>query len=310
MTYPVEILLPACNGEKYLSTQIDSLLRQSYENWRLIIRDDISSDNTPRLINEYKAKYPDKIHVLDNLSVKKGVIRSFECLLQASSARYVAFCDQDDAWFPDKLQLQVQKIQELEARHGHSMPILVHTDLTVVGDQLRTISQSFWEYQHLRPADMCRLHRLLVQNCVTGCTVLINRPLIEMALPFPDGLIMHDWWLALIAVSEGIVCDMKTPTVKYRQHDTNDTGARRWDLTLIFRAIVQGRESQLQSLNKTRIQAEALLQANVLNDLNRRIVEKYVSLYDANWFVRRIEMLRMGFFKYGVIRNIAMFLRI
>lgn len=308
--YPVDILLPTYNGAKYLSSQMDSLLQQTYDNWRLIIRDDLSSDDTPSLINEYRAKYPDRIQVLDNLSIKKGVTGSFECLMQASSARYVAFCDQDDVWSPDKLQLQVETMRELEKAHGSSMPILVHTDLTVVDDRLRIISQSFWQYQHLCPDKMCSLPRMLVQNCVTGCTVLANRPLIELALPFPEGVIMHDWWMALIAVSEGVVRDMNTPTVKYRQHDTNDTGARRWNLAYIFRAIVRGRESQLQSLHKTRIQAMALLQTDVLNAVNRRILEKYVSLYETNWFIRRKAMLRMGFFKYGVIRNIAMFLRI
>ena len=310
MLYKVDILLSTCNGEKFLSAQIDSLLYQTYSDWRLIIRDDLSSDGTMSLINKYKSKYPDKIYVQDNQSVKKSVIGSFESLLEASTARYVAFCDQDDVWTPDKLLLQVEKMRQLEAIHGDSMPMLVHTDLSVVDDQLELINESFWKYQHLNPDKMSSLPRLLVQNCVTGCTVLINRPLIALALPFPDGVIMHDWWMALIAASEGIVCDMKTSTVKYRQHDNNDTGARQWDLEYVIRRIWQGRESQLLSLIKTQIQAEALISIGVLSDVNRPIVEKYISLYSKNWFIRRIEIFRMGFFKYGVIRNIALFLRV
>ena len=310
MTYPVDILLPTYDGEKFLSAQIDSLLRQTYNNWKLIIRDDLSSDGTLSLINEYKNKYPDKIHVVDNQSIKKGVIDSFGCLLEVSTSRYVAFCDQDDVWASDKLLLEIGKMRELEATHGDSMPILVHTDLSVVDGQLRKISDSFWKYQHLDPAKMSSLPRMLVQNCVTGCTVLINRPLIELAFPFPKGVIMHDWWIALIAVSEGVMCDMKTTTIQYRQHDNNDTGAKKWGLGFIIRTIRQGRELQLQSLLRTRVQAEALVEAGVLSDINRQIVEKYVSLYSSNWIMRHIEMLRMGFFKYGVIRNMAMFLRI
>ena len=98
MIYKVDILLSTCNGENFLSAQIDSLLYQTYSDWRLIIRDDLSSDGTMSLINEYKGKYPDKIFVLDNQSVKRGVIGSFECLIEASAAYYVAFCDQDDVW--------------------------------------------------------------------------------------------------------------------------------------------------------------------------------------------------------------------
>jgi len=134
--------------------------------------------------------------------------------------------------------------------------------------------------------------------------------LIERVLPFPEGVIMHDWWTALIGVSAGIVCGMNIPTVKYRQHDKNDTGAKRWGLGFIIRSASRGRESQLRSLQKTCVQAEALMAAGVLNDKNSRIVRKYVSLYTGNWLIRRIEMLRGGFFKYGVLRNIAMLLRI
>jgi glycosyltransferase involved in cell wall biosynthesis len=308
VTVQVDILLSTYNGERYLSAQIDSLLHQTYSNWKLIIRDDLSSDNTMSLINHYRTRYPDRLFVLDNQSVKKGVVGSFECLLGASTARYVAFCDQDDVWDPDKLLLQVSKIRELELGNGNSMPILVHTDLVVVDDQMRVISESFWEYQHLSPDRMDSLSRLLVQNCVTGCTVLLNRPLIQLVLPFRDGIIMHDWWVALIAASEGVICAIKAPTVRYRQHDSNDTGAKRWGPGFIMRAITSGRQAKRRGLLKTCEQSRALLRAGRLNDANRQIVEKYVSLYSESGVKRRITMLRMGFFKYGIIRNIAMFL--
>jgi glycosyltransferase involved in cell wall biosynthesis len=310
MTYLVDILLPTYNGEKFLSAQIDSLLGQTYSEWRLIIRDDLSSDGTLSLINNYKEKYPDKIYLLNNQSIKKGIIGSFEALLEFSTAPYVALCDQDDVWNDDKLLLQADKIRELEAFYGSSMPILVHTDLCVVNDCLDMISESFWNYQHFSPDKMCSLPRMLVQNSVTGCTVLVNRPLVELALPFPDGVIMHDWWMALIAVSEGIVYDMKVATVKYRQHDNNDTGAKQWGLDFIIRWIRRGRDLQRLSLLKTRTQAAALISANILSNKNRKITERYISMYSSNWLMRRIEMFRMGFFKYGLLKNIAMFWRI
>lgn len=146
---------------------------------------------------------------------------------------------------------------------------------------------------------MSSLPRLLVQNCVTDCTVLINRPLIVLALPFPDCVIMHDWWMGLIAVSEGILCDMKISTVKNRQHDNNDTDARQWNIKFIMRKIWQGRDSQLLSLVKTQIQAGILISVGVLSDANRRIAEKYVSLYSRNWLMRRIEILRSVFLSMG-----------
>ena len=103
---------------------------------------------------------------------------------------------------------------------------------------------------------------------------------------------------------------MKTSTVKYRQHDNNDTGARQWNLGFIMRGIWQGREPMLLSLVKTQAQAKALISVGELSYVNRSIVEKYVSLYNHNWLMRRIEILRSGFFKHGIIRNIAMLLRV
>ena len=309
MTCTVDVVLAAFNGESFLPAQIDSLLEQSYADWRLLIRDDLSSDCTEMLIRKYRGRYPDKVSVLDNQAKKEGVIGSFESLLNASTAPYVAFCDQDDVWMPNKLQLQIEMMRVLEAAYGLDVPLLVHTDLAVVDENLNLVGASFWKYQNLNPAKMSSLRRLLVQNCVTGCTVLINRALIERALPFPDGAIMHDWWLGLVAISEGIVRQIDAQTVKYRQHAGNDTGARRWDSGFVLGSVSE-RASQIQSLQKTRVQAEALLAAGVLNDKNSRIVRKYVSLYTGNWLIRRIEMLRGGFFKYGVLRNIAMFLRI
>lgn len=309
MISQIDILLPTCDGEKFLSKQIDSLLFQTFSNWRLLIRDDLSSDGTMSIIKKYKKKYPDRIYVVDNELIKKGIVGSFECLLNMSVSPYVAFCDQDDVWAPDKLFVQMNEIKSLENKYGDSMPALVHTDLTVVDSQLKLINASFWRYQHLNPHKMTTLRRLLVQNCVTGCTVMINRSLVKVMLPFPENVIMHDWWVALVAVSEGVVSFVSRPTVQYRQHDSNDTGAKRWGINLIFKAMLHGRKPLLQSLLSTRDQAVALLQAD-LNDANICIIKRYVSMYDSNWFSRRIEMLRMRFFKYGVIRNIAMFLRI
>jgi len=310
MTYLIDILLPTYNGEKFLSAQIDSLIDQTYRDWRLIIRDDLSSDNTPSLIYEYQNKYPDRIYVLDNQSIKKGVVGSFECLIEASTSRYLAFCDQDDIWNPDKLELQLSKMHELEKKHGDTAPLLIHTDLTVVDNSLQLIGDSLWKYQHFYPEKMSSLPRLLAQNCVTGCTMVINRSMADLVVPIPKGVVMHDWWMALIAVSEGVLCDMKVSTVKYRQHDKNDTGAKQWGLEFIIKWISRGREMQLRSLLRTRTQAEALINVNIISNKNKKIVERYIAMYSGNWFARRFEMIRMGFFKYGVLKNIAMFLRI
>lgn len=307
MSYKVDILLSTCNGEKYLSTQIDSLLNQSYKNWNLIIRDDLSSDGTIPLVNAYIANFPDKISILDNQSIKKGVVGSFEKLIEASSAPYVVFCDQDDVWCEDKLEIQIAKMVELENRHGSDFPILIHTDLVVVNNELEVLNNSFWCYQHLSPYKMKSLNRTLVHNCVTGCTVMVNRGLINKSLPIPRDVIMHDWWLALVAVAEGRIYSINTSTVRYRQHGGNDTGATHWNVQYITKSIFSKSSCHKSQLYKTYKQAYALLNSKILSPENREIVEKYVEMYEMGWIKRRLEMIRMGFYKYGILRNLAMF---
>jgi hypothetical protein len=140
--------------------------------------------------------------------------------------------------------------------------------------------------------------------------MLINRPLAKLGLPIPQGVIMHDWWLGLIAASEGTVSGIKVATVRYRQHGNNDTGAKPWGVWFILKAIMHGREPLVESLLKTRKQALSLAQADVLGKAGTELLYKYISLGDVNWLARRIIMFREKFYKYGVIRNIAMFMRI
>ena len=306
----VDVILSTYNGADFLSEQIESILIQTYRNWRLVIRDDASDDSTAAILNDYHGRYPQQICLVSGPVENKGVVRSFEALMYECSAEYVFFCDQDDVWERDKIALQMERILELEMRYGKSMPVLVHTDLTVVDEELRPMSDSFWKYQHLDPASMTSLQRLLVQNCVTGCAMLINRALLELALPIPRDAIMHDWWLALVAVSEGIVSHVDRQTIRYRQHAKNDTGAKRWGILAIVSALLHGRQPLKASLLKTKKQAVALQQSGRLKPGNQAIVDRYVALYDSNFLVRRFEIIRMGYLKYGVVRNIGLLLRV
>src|SRR5690606_39057310 len=136
----------------------------------------------------------------------------------------VMFSDADDCWFPDKISLTLDLMRVVEKDEGGARtPTLVHTDLAVVDRDLRPIADSLWQYQGVNP-DLTSLNRLLIQNCVTGCTVMVNRPLRELASPIPPGVVMHDWWMALVASSFGRIARIARPTLLYRQHGRNDTG--------------------------------------------------------------------------------------
>lgn len=218
----VQILLSTYNGERYLSELLDSILGQTYQNWSLLIRDDGSSDSTLEVISKYIAK-DCRISLL-NSDKNLGVISSFETLLKASTSPYVMFCDQDDVWLSNKIELLHSVMVEAE-KDLPNKPILVHSDLLVVDSNLNVISHSFWQYSQI---DITKrdFNYLGVKNFVTGCTMMFNRVAVESSLPFEQETRMHDAWVALkVLKTGGVIKSIETPTIMYRQHENNVVGA-------------------------------------------------------------------------------------
>ncbi len=304
----IDILLSTHNGEQYLADQINSIVNQSFSNWRLIVRDDASSDNTLAIVHRYQQEFPEKITILSDSQGRLGPAASFSTLMQNSTAPYIALCDQDDVWFVDKLEKQYALIYQAEQENPVDHPLLVHSDLIVVNRNLSVLSPSFWEYQHLSPKDMASFQSLLVQNYVTGCSCLFNRALLRHSLPVPVDAIMHDWWLALIAMSQGGIINMHEATLMYRQHGANDTGAIKWGMEYNV-SVLRKRPALLrQTLLATAKQSKALLSVNGLSAQSIECAEKYCQLFEKGWFRRRFELMRYGFWKFGLPRNLAMML--
>lgn len=228
MGSPLDILLATFDGAAFLPAQLDSLLAQTWREFRVLARDDGSSDDTRSILGRYAAAPANCLTVLPPDGERLGAAGSFARLLDEARGEHVMFCDQDDVWLPDKVEVTLAAMRDLEQRYGPSTPCLVCTDLQVVDDRLRVIDPSFWHFQRIHPERLDRLSRVLVQNFATGCTVMINRALAELALPVPPGAMMHDWWLALVATRLGRVAVLPRATVLYRQHGRNDVGARRW----------------------------------------------------------------------------------
>ncbi len=222
----IDILLATYNGESFLEEQLDSIAAQTHGDWRLIARDDGSTDRTPEILQAFRTRHPDKVVVLEDRDGNLGLVRNFSHLMERSDAPYAAFCDQDDVWIPEKLELSLAKMRELERQHGAETPLLVFTDLAVVDEELKVISSSFWRYQGLSPERCNSLARLLLQNVVTGCTALLNSALVDLSGPVPDAAKVHDWWAALVATAFGTLGYVDRPTVLYRQHGENLIGAR------------------------------------------------------------------------------------
>lgn len=223
----VHLLMATYQGEPYLQAQIESLRRQTYRDWRLLVRDDGSTDGTVDLLRE-AARRDNRIHRIDDDLGRLGVRGSFSVLMRhglKENCRYVRFVDQDDVWVPDGIRRLWLTMRSAERRFGPHCPLLVHSDLEVVGPNLEPIADSFLAFQGLRHEPVDPLKTLLVQNFVTGCAMMMNSALLKHATPAPEQANFHDWWVAAVAAATGRILFVPEPLVRYRQHGRNAVGA-------------------------------------------------------------------------------------
>ena len=223
---PLCILMATFNGGRYLREQIASIQAQTRRDWVLLARDDGSVDGTRDILRELAKQEPRMTLVGADEGRGLGAASNFGALMARalrSDSRIFFFSDQDDVWLPDKLEKQAAAFPDGGGEPG---PLLVHSDLRVVGESLAPIAPSFMAHMALDPRPADPLGYLLTRNFVTGCATAANRSLMEYALPIPPDAIMHDWWLALLAGAWGGIDYIDEALVLYRQHGSNTIGAK------------------------------------------------------------------------------------
>ncbi len=302
----VEILLATHNSEKYLRELLDSLLSQTLPDLCILVSDDGSTDGTMEILREYAGNNKN-ISLLENSLPLGGAKENFFHLTKHADADYVLFADHDDVWLPNKAEDTLAVMLEMEKESGADTPILVHTDLMVVDERLSLIASSMMESQKL--CKTCNtLNRFLPQNHVTGCTMMANRALVRKIRAGDLGLvIMHDWWLALVASAFGRIGFLDQATIKYRQHSKNEIGAvdtRGYDYV---KSNLKNTERLKKRLMDTYLQAGEFYETykNDLSKRNAEIVRSFAEFPKINKFARWARLFGYKYFKYGFIRKIG-----
>jgi hypothetical protein len=319
----VEVLLATYNGARFLREQIDSILAQDYGNIRVLARDDGSSDGTVEILDQYAKRFPGCFRVMPSSAPTGSAKNNFLLLMKASTADHVCFADQDDVWLPAKVTRTKQAMDQLQSRWGAKIPLLVFTDMHVVDENLTILHESFWSRMNINPDRMRSLAKLLVQSLVTGCTAMLNRPLLELSLRMPDEAFMHDRWIGLLAAFMGKSSEVRIPTVLYRQHEHNVLGTGR-DAA----GMAAGKETRslLERGRRPRISAAQIM----LWDISQRDAAAFLQEYGPDLppgkrdllraflrcqtsrsrFVRIATFLRYGFYNVGLRLNLAMMLHL
>jgi glycosyltransferase involved in cell wall biosynthesis len=207
------VLLSTFNGERHLDAQLQSLRAQTGARVSLHVRDDGSADASVAILQRHIDRWPELANVPSGPNL--GAARSFlELLRTAPDADYYAFCDQDDVWLPGKLA------RAAEALLTDPMPALYCSNVACVAEDLKVLGVP-------RANGDTRLQHLLFENIAYGCTTVMNgaaRALIVQRLP-EQGLVMHDWWCALVVAALGRIHYDPQPAILYRQHGANAVGS-------------------------------------------------------------------------------------
>lgn len=311
----IDILLPTYNGAKYIRILLDSLLAQTHTDWHLYVRDDNSKDDTVSIVNEYIHQHPGKITLLDNGGVNIGINQGFSTLLQTSNAPYACFCDQDDKWMEDKLEVSLKGIQKLEKKLPNK-PCLVYSDLCMVDNEMNVIAKSRWEEDKVKPHYLS-LAKLLVQNPINGCVTIMNRKLIDLAKPVHSDALWFDHWVALMAAAAGKIELINRTTIFYRIHEFNASrGENR--ITKTDEESQLSRKLSNQNFNeyfhKLELQAIAVqnrLKEKGYNDeKSQEVLNDFLSIKKVNPIKRRWIMLKHGIFKHSWLTTIKWLIRV
>lgn len=200
----VSIVLGTYNGQTYLAEQLDAVFAQTYPRLEVIAVDDGSRDDTVRILRDYAARHSNMtVHINET---NLGFVKNFEKGAALSTGEWIAFCDQDDYWYP-------KKVAKMVAAVG-SYP-MIFCDSELCDEHLRSMGKKISDVAHFQtyddPLQLCVFSRMY------GHATLVSRSLFEKARPFLKE-VPHDGWLAYHATLYGGVKYLPEVLVMYRQH--------------------------------------------------------------------------------------------
>jgi rhamnosyltransferase len=300
----VTILMATFNGSTFIAEQLDSILAQSHQDWELLIRDDLSTDGTVSIIQKYvEADSRIKLLSLDgehgSATINFSVLFDYAYTLRTP---YVMFSDQDDIWKPNKIENSLRFIQKQELKLKQSTPVLVYGSLEYVDAAAQIIPQE------LKMPGALDFNILLTENHAYGCTMILNRALVDKIVHIPETSENHDYWVALVACTLGKAVLDPDKLILYRQHTSNVSGN-------VYRSKMSSRVNryfkQVDFLlpvfvkNYRMIKSFFGIYKDVLDDETRELMAGYITAYNSDIFSLLFFMARNRFRKLGIMQTFA-----
>jgi len=299
------IVLSTYNGSKYLQEQLNSIKSQDYSDWKMLIRDDGSTDTTRNILSQFANSLPNKIQLFfgDNI----GWVASYFMLIQLlpHDCEYVSFCDQDDVWKPNKLSLALKSLQI----SATSSPLLYCSRVEVVDETLG----SPWIPD--MPSKKLSLANAVFDTYVQGCTVVINKSALNVmlqTLPNCNNCISHDIWMNLLLSSVGIIIYDHHATMLYRQHMNSTVGrprgikALKRKILFLFHTLFNLKPAT--HITKTRqIREFKRTCYHILSAKNQQTIDYFLQCADCKKLLPRIKLIMQSpFYKQNAFLSLVL----
>jgi glycosyltransferase involved in cell wall biosynthesis len=205
----ISVCLATYNGERFLRGQMDSVLMQLDERDELVVTDDGSTDSTLQIVESYRDA---RVKILPFVK-RLGSTRAFERAIEHATGEYIFLCDQDDVWFPDKVAVSVQMLQDRDV-------LAVVSDARVIDADGDTLIELYQTWRGSREGFWFNW----AKNGFLGCCMAFRGSAKRILLPFPPTINMHDEWIGLCCSTAGVVRFTPRPLIAYRRHGGNVTG--------------------------------------------------------------------------------------
>lgn len=311
MPVEVDIILATYNGGKYLDEQLESIFEQDFHDYRILIRDDGSTDQTLNILSKWKGLNPQKIEILEDQLGNLGPTQNFNQLMEASSAPYICFCDQDDKWLPTKLSSQIGFIKSLEEKNPHT-GLMIFSDLIMCDEEMNVICPSLIEKDRLNTKAL-GAHQLLMQNVPYGCTTLINRKLLAIVAPIDGRALLHDHWMAVVTSLLGGLYYQDEVLIYHRIHQNNASRAQsehKKETKKDLKSKINN-DNFNNYLNKQVVQADAILEKyeQNLTELQKDMLKAFILLKSTSGFERKWIIIKNKFFKNTIYNTFKLILR-
>lgn len=271
MADKISVAIATYNGEKYLREQLDSLYSQTIKPDEVVVVDDCSSDGTSMILEEYRQRYGLRFFINSN---NLGVNRNFEKAIRNCTGDYIAISDQDDVWMPNKIETSLLKLKEIEKGKPAcvtSKSIPVTKDLSRT-KELKNMNDTFGLKQNI-----------LGELSSQGCTIMMNRQLVDSLSTFPSKEFMYDAYIGLLAACIGNRLNIGIPLMYYRHHENNVVARLDSNLNFIQRIALKIRKMKYSTLfDYRRFHNLEVLYAMHKNQMNIETVEFVQSLITYN----------------------------